>query len=103
MKTIGDYAKLIRSKNAGPFWLSVDIFAEAQYAVLCNRLDNQKIAEAFKVPPDSLKRFDLDDLRVIKLSLPRPVVQGATADRDQHGAQYAHLVSALGLLPDGDR
>jgi hypothetical protein len=25
MATLGDLAKLVRSKNAGPFWLTVDI------------------------------------------------------------------------------
>ena len=25
MATLGDLAKLVRSKNAGPFWLTIDI------------------------------------------------------------------------------
>ena len=43
-------------------------------------------------PEQILKRFDIEDLRVIKFSVPRPVVQGSAADRDMHGAQYAALL-----------
>ena len=28
MATLGDLAKLVRSKNAGPFWLTIDIMFE---------------------------------------------------------------------------
>ncbi|MFN3525510.1 MAG: DUF4387 family protein [Paracoccus sp. (in: a-proteobacteria)] len=31
----------------------------------------------------------------MKFSLPRPVVQGAAADRDMHGAQYAALLEEM--------
>ena len=42
-----------------------------------------------------LIQFDIRDLNVIKFSFPRPVVQGARADRDMHGAQWAILLAEL--------
>ena len=28
MRTLGEMAKLVRSKNAGPFWLTLDVMFE---------------------------------------------------------------------------
>lgn len=47
------------------------------------------------MPAAELKRFDIPDLRVIKFSLPRPIIQGSAADRDMHGAQYAALLEEM--------
>ena len=55
-------------------------------------LDTAKLAAWFDVTPDSIKRFDIADLNVIKISMPRPVIQGHITDRDMHGAAWAaHL------------
>lgn len=45
--------------------------------------------------PDSIRRFELPDIRVIKFSLPRPCVQGCLRDRDMHGAQWAILLEEM--------
>ena len=37
--------------------------------------------------------FRLEALNVIKISLPRPVVQGSLQDRDMHGAQWANVLT----------
>ena len=42
-----------------------------------------------------MKVFALPELRVVKLSLPRPAVQGSRADRDMHGAALAALVAEM--------
>lgn len=85
----------VRSKNAGPFWVTIDIFCgdPAVFARLSDGLSNAAVAALYRVPEAQLKRFDIADLNVIKISVPRPVVQGAAADRDMHGAQYAALLS----------
>jgi uncharacterized protein DUF4387 len=54
-------------------------------------------ARQFSVPADSIKRFDIGSLNVVKFSLPRPVVQGTRRDRDIHGAQWANLLAELTL------
>lgn len=88
MTTVGDIAVKVRSKNAGPFWLTIDIFCGTPeaYAQVSQSLSTERVANAFKVDEQALKRFDIASLNVIKCSLPRPIIQGDIADRDMHGA-----------------
>jgi len=96
---IGDLVLKVRSKNAGPFWVTIDVFCDRRdvFDRLVQTLTTERVAALYKVAPDQLKRFDIPDLRVIKFSLPRPVVQGSASDRDMHGAQYAALLEELTL------
>lgn len=97
MTEIGQIAEKVRSKNAGPFWLTVDIFCGGPeaYARIVAGLDDARVAAAFGVPRQVLKRFDIPDLHVVKISLPRPAVQGTRADRDMHGAGWAVLIEEM--------
>lgn len=97
--SLGDLVLKVRSKNAGPFWVTIDVFCDRRdvFDQLVTQLSTERVAALYKVAPDQLKRFDIPDLRVIKFSLPRPVVQGAAQDRDMHGAQYAALLEELTL------
>lgn len=99
MAKLRDYVVKIRSKNAGPFWVTVDIFCETtdNFERVREALKLSAISEIYKVSENSVKRFDLADLNVIKISFPRPIVQGHALDRDQHGAQYALLLGNLEL------
>lgn len=97
MAEIGRIAEKVRSKNAGPFWLTVDIFCGGPeaYARIVAGLDDARVAAAFGVPRQVLRRFDIAALHVVKISLPRPAVQGTRADRDMHGAAWAVLVEEM--------
>lgn len=99
MSTVGDIALKVRSKNAGPFWLTVDIFCGSAdaYNQIKQSLSTQRVATAFQADESSLKRFDIDTLNVIKFSLPRPVIQGDITDRDMHGAGWAPLIAEISL------
>jgi hypothetical protein len=99
MKTLGEQVVKVRSKNAGPFWLTVDIFCgdPATFARIAAALDTGRVAQLYDTPVQLLKRFDIADLSVIKFSMPRPVVQGSREDRDMHGAQWAALLEELPL------
>ncbi|SIS72250.1 DUF4387 family protein [Paracoccus saliphilus] len=91
---LGDLVLKLRSKNAGPFWVTIDIFCDTPeiFRQVRYNLPTRTVAELYQVPEQLLKRFDIEDLRVVKFSIPRPVVQGSAADRDMHGAQYAALL-----------
>ena len=98
---LSDHVLKVRSKNAGPFWVTIDIFcgnADA-FAHVSRHLDTAQAARLCGTTPQLLKRFDIADLSVIKLSFPRPVVQGSALDRDMHGAQWAALVAEMPLTP----
>lgn len=97
MPRLGDRVVKVRSKNAGPFWVTVDIFCGTPevFQQVRNALTTEAVAGLFHQPSQLMKRFDIADLSVIKFSFPRPVVQGARADRDMHGAQWAILLAEL--------
>lgn len=99
MSTLSNIAKKIRSKNAGPFWLTIDIFCDDQDAFrqACEIADNERVAAALGTEVQSLKRFEIESLNVLKFSLPRPQIQGTRYDRDMHGASFANLLSELEL------
>lgn len=100
MTTLGDVADKIRSKNAGPFWLTIDIFCnDAQaYARVARGLQSEAVSAALGTDIATLKRFDMSDLWVVKFSLPRPQIQGVSADRDMHGASFGLLLTDIALV-----
>jgi hypothetical protein len=97
MPEIGRIADKVRSKNAGPFWLTIDIFCgdPDAFRQIRDGLSTDRVATALNVAPDTIKRFDIEALNVIKISLPRPVVQGHISDRDMHGAAWAAVIAEL--------
>ncbi len=97
MSRLSDVATKVRSKNAGPFWLTFDIFCGTSeaYDRVVAALDTDRVAEALKTDRSKLKRFEIPDLGVLKFSLPRPAVQGTREDRDMHGASFANVLAEL--------
>jgi hypothetical protein len=97
MPEIGAVALKVRSKNAGPFWVTIDIFCGSDEAFqrISGGLTTDRVARLFEADPDAIKRFDIAELQVVKLSLPRPVVQGDIRDRDMHGAAWGPLIAEL--------
>jgi len=96
-RTLGETAQLIRSKNAGPFWLTIDVFlatdADYQAARHSPLTDRDHLAETYAINPDTIEIYTIDTLRAIKISFPRPVPQGSPEDTDQHaGQQYVPLL-----------
>lgn len=99
MPELGRIAEKVRSKNAGPFWLTIDIFCgnRAAFERVSGGLDTARVASLFRAGPDDVKRFDIVDLNVVKFSLPRPAIQGTRRDRDMHGAAWAVLLEELDI------
>ncbi len=97
MTALKDMVEKVRSKNAGPFWLTIDIFCGTSEAfeAMSTALKTEAVAALFQVDPDHVKRFDIAALNVVKLSFPRPTIQGTPADRDMHGASYASLLGEM--------
>ena len=97
MTKLGVQVTKIRSKNAGPFWLTIDLFFDEteNYRNVLRSLSVEQVADLFKLDPGQIKRFDIEALKVIKFSLPRPHQQGERLDRDMHGASFAALFEEL--------
>ena len=101
MRPLDQIARKIRSKNAGPFWLTIDVFCDndAAFEQVRSGLTTQALAECLAIrDPCDIKRFDITSLRVVKFSLPRPDVQGSRADRDMHGAAIGLKLGEL-MIP----
>lgn len=97
MATLGDLAKLIRSKNAGAFMLTFDVMFETEDVyrkVLASRvLTRESFAGLYRLPPDEVLFFEHDAAHAIKISIPRPYFQGDLEDGDAYGGQqHAPLV-----------
>ncbi len=97
MTTLGELATLVRSKNAGPFWITVDVFLPDtdayERAAASTLTDVDFLADRFAVDPTDVKVFRLPALRAIKVSVPRTHAQGGAHDRDMHGGQqYVPLI-----------
>jgi hypothetical protein len=97
MPQLHEVCRHVRSKNAGPFWITVDLFfrdadAYAKHANTAS-LQVESVARTFGVQPAEVKRFELPDLAVLKLSYPRAKPQGGALERDMHGGQqYVRLL-----------
>jgi hypothetical protein len=97
MATLGELARLIRSKNTGPFELTFDImFAEPEVYERVRdsgALTREVVAAQYGVSPDEVKFFVYDNALAFKASIPRPSFQGDLLDSDNHGGQqYAPLM-----------
>jgi hypothetical protein len=98
--TLGELAVEIRSKNAGPFWVTLEAFMpdDDSYRIAENLMTAEAIARLYGVLPEQVQLFALPDLRVVKASFPRPVSQGSLHDRDLHAGQQHLPLAALPLL-----
>jgi hypothetical protein len=89
--TIGDVAELVRSKNAGPFWQTLDVFLpdDESYRRVAESpaLTEAVVAELYRTAVDTITIYRLPSIRVVKISFPRPTSQGGVRDRDMHAGQ----------------
>ncbi len=86
-----DLASVIRSKNAGPLCLTIDLFfrdrAGFDRALNSMALAPEQVALRYGLAPAQVRRFDLPEILAIKLSMPRQVCAGDPGDGDVYGAQ----------------
>jgi hypothetical protein len=89
--TVGDLAETVRAKNAGPFWLTLDMFFDDddayQRVADSPQLSHDAIAREYRVDAAKVSIFRLRSIRAIKISFPRPVPQAGFEDRDMHSGQ----------------
>jgi hypothetical protein len=94
---VSEVCRHVRSKNAGPFWITIDLsFRDAEsYArhVDAPALQPAAIARLYDVDATQVKRFPIPELLVLKISYPRCRPQGGAMERDMHGGQqYVRLL-----------
>lgn len=85
-------ASQIRSKNAGPTHLTLDLFFddEATYERVkgSGAITTASIADLYGIPEDDVVGiYEMDRVMAIKISLARPVAAGDLDDADVYGTQ----------------
>lgn len=96
MKLI-DCTKMLRSKNAGPLWLTMDLgFADAaamERILGSGVLNSAVIAKLYDVPEELVKIIPYPVVNAIKITIPRKYPSGALLDSDIYGCQQ-HMALA---------
>ena len=97
MPKLFEVCRHIRSKNAGPFWITVDLFFKDSETFENyshdSALSADTVARLFGARSHDVKIIQVPSLNVVKVSYPRPHPQGYMEERDMHaGQQYVSLL-----------
>ena len=91
MATLGEMADICRSKNAGPFLLTVDFLFrdKAKYEAVktSNTLQAEEIATLYHVKQEQVEIHYFDAVKALKITMPRIHSCGSRYDSDVFGAQ----------------
>ncbi|MDR9769099.1 DUF4387 domain-containing protein [Acetomicrobium sp.] len=87
-----DIAKVIRSKNAGPFEITFDIIfrtkEDYEKVKASGVLNKRLIASLYNLDPQNILTFVFyDAANAVKITIPRMRPQGSIGEVDMHGAQ----------------
>lgn len=91
-KKIKDLAKIVRSKNAGPFLFTFDIIFDNpniyEKVKKSQVINKNLISKLYNLKPDTeILTVTLDPACAIKITFPRPIPSGSLGDSDVLGAQ----------------
>lgn len=92
MAKLGTIAKVLRSKNSGPFEITLDILFDNpeayQRTVESGKLSRQTVAALYHIPEERIVTFVAFPAAMgIKITYLREVSSGSFGDRDVYGAQ----------------
>ena len=97
MAKVRDVCRHVRSKNAGPFWVTIDLFFDGpetfrRYSQ-CEALGPELFKALYGADPTLVKRMPVESLSMVKISYPRVSPQGGIVERDMHcGQQFVRLL-----------
>ena len=105
---VRDVAAVVRSKNAGPFRLTLDILfkdgATYRRVVASKIITPELIARLYGLRPDQITDFvEFEPGLAIKATIPRPVSSGAVGDTDVYGAQQHAPLLDIEIPLDDER
>lgn len=83
--------RIVRSKNAGPFFITVDIFFQTQsayeYVKRADLITKATVARAYDIGEDKVKGvYFWDPTFAIKVTMYRTISAGGVGDEDCYGA-----------------
>lgn len=91
-KNLREVARVIRSKNSGPFELTMDIIfndPETYDKIRKSKeLSPEKVAELYHITTDKILAFVWYEAAIaLKITIVRPIDSGSIGERDTYGAQ----------------
>ncbi|MDD2234315.1 MAG: DUF4387 domain-containing protein [Desulfitobacteriaceae bacterium] len=106
-RPIRELADVIRSKNAGPHELTLDIIFKTreifQQVIASRAITPQRIAALYSMPPEKVISFvEFAPAKAIKITLVRPWICGDVGDNDIYGAQQHAPLLMLELPLSGE-
>lgn len=99
MTKLSDISNIIRSKNSGPYELTLDIiFKSKEYFELVrekNIINENLICNLYKIEKsDIINIVEFEPANAIKITIKRPIPSGDLGESDVYGAQqHAPLLS----------
>ncbi len=89
MKKIADRALIIRSKNAGPLYITLDLIFEnrEEMEFVESHLKRESIAHAYHISPERMVIIPFAEVNAIKITFPRQCISGSPEDCDVYGCQ----------------
>lgn len=89
MKPLIDYTTVLRSKNAGPLYITFDLIFPNRETMeyVKKRLDPAQIAAAYDADPKTVQIIPYGVVNSIKITFPRRHISGSLADDDIYGCQ----------------
>ncbi|WP_455537898.1 DUF4387 domain-containing protein [Terrisporobacter sp.] len=92
MTKLSDVANIIRSKNSGPYELTLDIIfkTEEDFKMICNKkiINDELICNLYKIKKeDIINIVNFEPANAIKITIKRPIISGNLGESDVYGAQ----------------
>lgn len=99
MTKLVDITNIIRSKNSGPYELTMDIMFKSRgiFEDICNKkiINEELICRLYKInKEDIINIIEFKPANAIKITIKRPIASGDLGETDVYGAQqHAPLLS----------
>lgn len=91
MSKLAKLARVLRSKNAGPLFLTIDIMFDKkeiyQSVIRSGRLNQKLISRLYHIDEEKVAIINYPAAYSIKVTIPRKVISGDIGDTDIYGAQ----------------
>ena len=89
MKKLIDYTKILRSKNAGPLFITFDLIFNTREDMeyVSARLTKEDISKAYDVSVEKIDIIPYAVVNSIKITFPRKNISGSLEDNDIYGCQ----------------
>ena len=91
MPKLVELARVLRSKNAGPLYLTLDIMFDEQQAYervnKSGALNKKLISRLYHTDEENISVTDYPAAWSIKITIPRKIISGSIGDTDIYGAQ----------------